>query len=215
MIYFENILLCIAIPLLLAMIYIRGSTRRFLLAMIIGMITCLLSSYISGYLSLLSDMSAEESVLYISPIVEEIMKLLPLMFYLLVLQPEELDLSVFAIAVGIGFATFENCCYLLSSGAENLTFVLVRGLAVGVMHVVCVTALSLALILVRRFRVFTLAAVAGTLSLSVTFHALYNLLVSVPGVPSYIGYCLPMVCAVLFYWPYSKLVAQASEPAEV
>ena len=206
MIYSENILLCIAIPLLLALFYTRGATRRFLFSLLTGMAVCLLSSYISGYLTLMTDISQEDSALYISPIVEEIMKLLPLVFCLLVFEPGDLELATFAIGTGIGFATFENCCYLLSAGSLRLGFTLVRGLAVGVMHVVCMTALSLSLILVRRSRAFTFSAVAGTLSLSVIFHALYNLLVSFPGLPGYIGWCLPMVTAVLFYWPYRKIL---------
>jgi len=206
MIYSENILLCIAIPLLLAVFYTRGATRRFLLSLLIGMVICLLSSYISGFLTLLTDMQMDDSVLYISPIVEEIMKLLPLIFCALVFRPGELAFATFAIGTGIGFATFENCCYLLASGSVSLGFTLVRGLAVGVMHVVCMTALSLSLIMVRRYHAFTLSAVAGTLSLSVLFHALYNLLVSVPGVSSYIGFCLPMAAALLFYWPYRMIL---------
>ena len=205
MIYSENILLCIAIPLLLAAFFTRGQTRSFVTALLLGMVTCLLSSYISGYFTLLGELTPKDSALYISPIVEEIMKSLPLLFCMLVFRPGELELSVFGIGLGIGFATFENCCYLLASGAQSLGYTLVRGLAVGVMHIVCMIALSLALIMVRRFRVFTLAGVAGTLSLSVTFHALYNLMVSVPGITTYVGYTLPLLTAILFYWPYRKL----------
>ena len=205
MIYSENILLCISIPLLLTMLYSRGSIRRSLMAFLLGMVICLLSSYISGYLTLLTGMDLNESAVYISPTAEEIMKLLPLLFYMFVFRPKEMTLVTYSISLGAGFATFENCCYLLSVGSESLTFTLVRGLAVGVMHIVCMLAMSLSLIMVRRYRVFTLATVAGCLALSVVFHALYNLLVSVRGVPAYIGYSMPVLMALVFYWPYQKL----------
>ena len=205
MIYSENILLCISIPLLLSLLYIRGSARRSLTAFLIGMAICLLSSYISGYLTLLAGMDLHDSAVYISPTTEEIMKLLPLLFYMVVLRPGEMPLTTFAISLGAGFATFENCCYLLATGSESLAFTLVRGLAVGVMHIVCMLAMSLSLIMVRRYRVFSFGTVVGCLSLSVVFHALYNLLVSVPGIPSYIGYSLPILTALAFYWPYQKL----------
>ncbi len=205
MIYSENILLCIGIPVLLTILYSRGSTRRFVTAILIGMAISLLSSYISGYLTLVSHMDLNDSAIYISPMVEETMKLLPLLFYLVLFRPDELGLAAFAVALGAGFATFENCCYLLGVGAESLAFTLVRGLAVGIMHIVCMLALSLALILVRRYRAFSLAGVAGSLALSVTFHALYNLLVSKPGASTYIGYILPLVAVALFYWPWMKL----------
>ncbi len=207
MIYSENILLCISIPLLLTLIYIRGAARRALGAFILGMAVCLLSSYISGYLTLLVGMDLKESAVYISPTTEEIMKLLPLLFYLVVFRPEEMTLTTFAISLGAGFATFENCCYLLATGSQSLTFTLVRGLAVGVMHIVCMLAMSLSLIMVRRSRIFTFATVVGCLSLAVVFHALYNLLVSVPGISAYVGYTLPLLLSVAFYWPYRKLRA--------
>ena len=209
MIYSENILFCISIPLLLTAIYTRGAARRSISAFLVGMVTCLLSSYISGYLTLLTGMELNTSAVYISPTTEEIMKLLPLLFFLLVFRPGEMTLVTFAISLGAGFATFENCCYLLATGSESLAFTLVRGLAVGVMHIVCMLAMSLSLIMVRRYRVFSFSTVVGCLSLSVVFHALYNLLVSAPGIPSYIGYGLPILTALAFYWPYQKLLAMS------
>ncbi len=133
------------------------------------------------------------------------MKLLPLLFYMAVFRPGEMTLTTFAISLGAGFATFENCCYLLSAGSESLGFTLVRGLAVGVMHIVCMLAMSLSIIMVRRYRAFSFSTVVGCLSLSVVFHALYNLLVSVSGIPATVGYGLPLLAAAFFYWPYRKL----------
>ena len=205
MIYSENILICVAIPLLLSAIFTRGATQRHLAAMLLGMFICLLSSYISGFLSLQAEMDAVDSAVYVSPIVEEIMKLLPLIFILLVFRPGDLDFATFALLLGAGFATFENCCYLLATGSQSLAFTLVRGLAVGVMHVACTLAVSLSLIMVRRYRVFTVAGVTGTLALSVVFHALYNLLVSVPGPATWVGYALPVLVTLLFYWPFRRL----------
>ena len=46
---------------------------------------------------------------------------------------------------------------------------------------------------------------AGLLCLAMTFHGLYNLLVSEPGITSYIGYILPMLTAGFLYIPYRKL----------
>ena len=43
------------------------------------------------------------------------------------------------------------------------------------------------------------AGIVGALSMAMTFHGLYNLLVSEPGIPSYIGYVLPMLFALLLY----------------
>ncbi len=70
MIYSENILLCISIPLLLAAIYSGGAARKSIAAFLTGMLTCLLSSYISGYLTLLTGMDMNGSAVSISPTAE-------------------------------------------------------------------------------------------------------------------------------------------------
>ncbi len=196
MIYAENIIICIAIPLIITLIFIGGGAGRFVKAFITGMVICLLAAYISGYLESISGLGAEDASIFISPIVEEIMKYLPILFFMLVFNSDGNVLILMSIGVGAGFATFENCCYILSSGADNLTYILIRGMAVGVMHIVSIFALTLALVLLRRLNVSSYAGMAGALSLSITFHSLYNLLVSEPGISSVIGYCLPIAAAV-------------------
>ena len=120
MIYAENILLCIAIPLAVSLLFIRGESRRFVGAFLLGMGMCLLGAYISGFLNLVTGMGENDTAIFISPIVEEILKLFPLLFFLAVFEPEDRSLTMLAVAIGAGFATFENCCYILTSGAESL-----------------------------------------------------------------------------------------------
>lgn len=211
MIYAENILLCIAIPMLLSLLFVRGGAQRFVASFLVGMIACLLAAYISGFLNLVSGMGAEDTSVFISPIVEEIIKLLPLLFCLYMFQPKDESITMIAVAIGAGFATFENCCYILSSGVETLRYVLIRGMAVGVMHIVSILALALGLVLARRFRALSFPGIVGALSLSMTFHALYNLLVSEPGVTAWIGYVLPVLTALILYLPYRRL-RRSEEP---
>lgn len=204
MIYAENILICIAVPLVISMVFVKGSARRFVAFFLMGMAVCLIAAYISGFAGLAGGMDENDTAIFISPIIEEILKFLPLLFYLILFEPENDKLFLSAAGLGAGFATFENCCYILSTGAESLSYIMIRGLAVGVMHIVSILMLTMGLILVRRFRAFSLAGVAGALTLSMTFHALYNLLVSEIGISSYIGYCLPKMTAILLYIPYRK-----------
>ena len=208
MIYAENILICIAIPMLISLFFLRGTSRRFLMSFVMGMLACLLSAYISGFLNLASGMGPEDTAIFISPIVEEILKILPLLFALYLFQPEDGSLSTIALGTAAGFATFENCCYILSSGVDRLSYVLIRGMAVGVMHIVSVIAISMGIIAARRLKALTFPAILGALSLSATFHALYNLLVSEPGISSAIGYALPMLTAFVLYRMNLKLREQ-------
>ena len=211
MIYAENILLCIAVPLLVSLLFIRGDARRYVAAFLLGMGVCLIAAYISGFLNLVIGMGENETSIFLSPVVEELMKLLPLLFFLILFDPEDGALTMLAAAIGAGFATFENCCYILTAGAESLTYILIRGLAVGVMHIVSIFALSIWLIAAKRLKVLSFPAVVGGLSLSMIFHALYNLLVSEPGASSVVGYALPLLAAAGLYLLYRRLSSRVEQ----
>ncbi|MCR5792198.1 MAG: PrsW family intramembrane metalloprotease [Lachnospiraceae bacterium] len=205
MIYAENILLCMIIPLVLTMFFLRGNANRFVLNFILGMVACLLGAYVSGFIDAASGIGTEDTAVFISPVVEEMMKFLPLLFYFVMFAPEDDKLTHAALGMGAGFASYENICSMVSSGTESLSFVLVRGLAVGVMHIVSVFTLIMGLIIVRRFKVLRLESVIGALSLSMLFHGMYNLLVSETGISSIIGFSLPMVTAAILYYFYRQL----------
>jgi len=214
MIYAENILVCIAIPLLVSLLFIRGQVRRFVSSFILGMVVCLLAAYISGFLTVSVNISAEDTAVFFSPMVEELMKMLPLLLLAVLLVPENRSLIMLAAGIGAGFATFENCCYILSSGAESLPYILIRGMAVGVMHIVSILALSIWIIASKRLNVFSFPAVVGALSLAMTFHAIYNLLVSMPGTSTVIGYLMPLLTAAALGLIYRKLPDLFSEGEE-
>ena len=208
MIYAENILICIAVPLLISLIFVQGNARRFVASFLAGMGVCLLAAYISGFVNIARGMGSENTAVFISPIIEELMKLMPILFFLFMFEPKDKTLLIVAIGICAGFATFENCCYILSSGAESLPYILIRGMAVGVMHVVSGLAVTFGLVAARRFKVLSLPGITGALALSMIFHALYNLLVSEPGIFSAVGYALPLVTAAALYLPYRKMFGE-------
>ena len=205
MIYAEHIFLCMLIPLLLSLLFVRSGARRYVASFVLGMTVCLLSAYISGFLSVTAGMDSVDAAVFISPIVEETMKFLPLLFWLYMLMPGDESLTMIAVGIGAGFSTFENCCYILSSGAESFSYVLVRGMAVGVMHIVSMLTLSLALSVARRFKALSFPGIVGALSLSMSFHGLYNLLVSGPAAAQVTGYILPMLTATILYGVFRML----------
>jgi len=199
MIYSENILICIAIPLIVMLPFIQVKARRLFVALILGMAMCLLGAYLNSFFGAIYGMDMIGTARYIAPVVEELMKMLPIMVYMLLLSPKDSDLLGFAVAVGTGFATFENCCYITQNGAQLIRFVLVRGLAVGVMHVECGLVLGISIALVKRYRGFMIPGTIGSFAFAMTIHALYNLLVSVEGLPMYIGFCTPVVVMIISF----------------
>ena len=137
--------------------------------------------------------------------IEEIMKILPLLFFLFFFTPADSAVIVSAAGIGAGFATFENCCYILTAGAGSLQYVAVRGLAVGVMHIVCMVLSAMVLIVARRYRLLSAATVMGSFAFPMLFHGLYNLLVSRQGLSSWIGYVIPIPAALALYRLYTMV----------
>lgn len=214
MIYAENILICIIVPLVITIMFIKGNARRLIIFFVSGMAICLLTAYMGGFLEYALDINPEETSIFISPVTEEIMKLLPILFYLILFEPSDNELVHAATGIGAGFATFENCCYILTAGTQSLRHILIRGLAVGVMHVMSILALTLALIMLRRRDAFTVPVLLGGLGISVSLHSLYNLLVSVSGIPSYTGYCIPLCVALVISMFWDKIMRKSGSRGE-
>ena len=114
MIYAENILICIAVPLAISLLFTKGNARRLLVCILTGMIVCIFSAYISGFLEVASGFSSEDTSIFLSPIVEEVMKLLSILFCIYVFEASNEEIQLFAVGIGAGFATFENCCFICS-----------------------------------------------------------------------------------------------------
>ena len=199
MIYIENIFVCLAIPLALCMLFIGGRTRAFMLFMITGMSACLLSAYVNSFFMGYYGVSATATVVEITPVCEEVMKLLPLLFYILIFEPKVRDLPEAAVALAVGFATFENVCYLTENGAEDFMFLLIRGLSAGALHILCGILIGFGLSYVFRRRWLAFTGTMGLLGACIVFHAIYNLLISGEGPWRVAGYLFPSVLIALLF----------------
>lgn len=191
--YIENIFVCIAAPLLIAIICISSRGRRPLLFVLGGMTMCLLSSYISTFVAAVQGADLVTASLEITPLVEEIMKLLPFLFYMLVFEPGRHTVLDSLLMTAIGFATFENICYLSQNGAENFFHLLIRGFGTGAMHVICEAFIGLGILYLWDRKLIQVAGTVGLLAIAITFHGIYNILVSQTGIPARIGYIMPLI----------------------
>ena len=190
--YIENIFVCLTAPLLITIIWTRGKTRRMMMFLILGMLTRLLSSYISNFIAATRGADNLVASLEISPAVEEVMKLLPVLFYLIVFEPEASDGADGALMTAVGFATFENVCYLVGNGAGSILHLVIRGFGTATAHVVC--ALFIAVGINRLWDREWLRA-AGTMALlavAITYHGIFNILVSQTGVVAILGFMIPI-----------------------
>ncbi len=196
MTYIENIFICLAAPLLVAVLCLKEARRRMVIFLLAGMFSCLLSSYISTFIAIVLHADRLSASLEIAPVVEEVMKLFPLLFYLLVFEPRIREASGSMLMIAVGFATFENVCYLTTNGAAQAFHLLIRGFGTGAMHIVCGALVSVGLFYLWDRLWLRAAGTVGLLGLAITFHGIYNILVSQTGIAAWIGYLIPMVTAI-------------------
>ena len=100
----RRIFLCMASPLLVAALCMGRRQLHLFLFCIAGMGVCLLSAYINTFLASVCQADALAATVEIAPVVEEVMKLLPLVFYLLVFEPEGEKIKPAAITIALAFA---------------------------------------------------------------------------------------------------------------
>ena len=88
MTYIENIFICLAIPMLLSLFFTKGSTRTYTIFVIAGMGMCLLSAYVNSFFMGIYRADTTIAAIEITPFCEEVMKLLPLLFFILIFEPD-------------------------------------------------------------------------------------------------------------------------------
>ena len=75
--YIENIFLCLAVPLILSLLFRKGKQRTFTVFVILGMGSCLLSAYVSSFFAGCYGTDPAVAVMEITPACEEVIKFLP------------------------------------------------------------------------------------------------------------------------------------------
>ena len=203
MTYIENVFICMASPLLIAALCMGRRQAKFFLCCLAGMGACLLSAYINTFFAALYAADTLAATAEIAPVVEEVMKLLPLLFYLLVFEPEPVPIKNASIIVALSFATFENICYLLEHGTGNLFYLLVRGFSTGAMHITCAFIIGYGLRVFRRPAALKASGIFALLCVAITFHAMFNMIMKTEGLIKQFGYAVPIVsCLILFLLKY-------------
>ena len=197
MTYIENVFVCVAAPLLVAALCMGKKYLHFFLFAFAGMGACLAAAYVNTFFAALYGATVFNATAEIAPVAEEAVKLLPLLFYLLVFEPEPEQIRPAILTIAAGFAAFENICYLIQHGAEHLGFLLIRGFGTGAMHIVCGAIVGFGLVYVWRRGWLKAVGTCGLLGAAVIFHGIYNLLIAYGGWVQYVAYALPVLGVVL------------------
>ena len=197
MVFIENIFVCLVGTLVIAALIAKNNSRLIFLFIAIGMEICLTSAYINTFFARHYGADMVSAATEIAPVCEEILKLLPLLFYIYIFEPKPEEALNAIIAIAVGFATFENVSYLTQNYSVTLSHMLVRGFGVSAMHIVTGAIVGYGLFHIWSQSWLKLAGTLGLLCTAITFHAIFNMLVSEAGLVRYIGYLLPVFAIIL------------------
>lgn len=186
----DLLLACIMGPLL-AVFLLKGRARRLLAAIFGGMLIAYFAGSISGFLAGLVSYDAMAAVLYISPAVEEALKLVLFLLLLFVYQPDDAALPELAAGIGAGFALMESVALQAAAGSVWSASLPLRVLFSAGLHIACALLLTASVRMIRRMAPETLSGFLGVYAVTITIHSLYNLLVFSGGVGRILGYLLP------------------------
>ena len=194
----------IFVPILLMACLVEKKARQPIIFVLIGIFLSVFASEVNAYMRNILPMSPFEITIIVTPISEEILKALPILFFATVLAPKKEALFTASMAVGIGFAVLENAFYMLTSNSFNMFDAIIRAFGAGLMHGMCTLLVGVGILFVKKkYKLFVVGTFA-MLSTAITYHGIYNMLVQSDF--RVIGYLLPISTYIPFVvWRIKKI----------
>ena len=173
------ICICAVVSMLPATYVFPDKTSRLLMGyVLLGVLVCMVAAGVNEYVLRLCDGDMLYLTTCIAPVIEEVMKALPILYFALVFSDDRKTLLSISYAMGLGFAMLENMMILTDSlSGVTILWAVVRGFGAARMHSACTAMVGRGISYVRKRRKMFYC---GTLSLLITaiiIHALFNTLV--------------------------------------
>lgn len=192
------IMICMVVPLLLLMTLLNKQSRLLLGFVLCGMVLAVCAYELNSLVCNLFQISGAELSIKIAPIIEEILKALPVLFFAILVSDERKQTLQLAMAVGIGFAILENAFLLITYVEEvNIGWAIVRGVSTSLSHGICTLIVGCGIIFVRKQKKLFYTGTFALLSVAMTLHAIFNLLIQSPY--DYVALALPIVIYSIFW----------------
>ena len=172
------IFICLAAPLSMMLFVFKGRAKAILGFLLAGIFMCLFAGEINGLIKNLTDLSLHFLTVNITPIVEEVLKAVPVITIVFLIKPERQLLLECSIAVGVGFATMENAAFLFDSAYyASAAAIISRGIGAGMMHGVSTLAVGYSMTFVSKDRKLSWTGTVAALSAAIIYHSVYNIMV--------------------------------------
>lgn len=169
---------CIVTPMTMMLVIFRGNSRTLLLFLLSGIYICLMASEVNALVLSLSGLPVPYLTVNVTPIVEEVLKTVPVLAYTCLYRPKRQQLLEYSLAVGIGFAVLENA-YILAGSADQVTILwaVVRGFGAGMMHGLCTMMVGFGLSLIHLKMKLFMTGTFALMALAMVYHSIYNSIV--------------------------------------
>ena len=167
----------IFVPIMLMANLIEKKARLPIVFVLAGMFISVFAAEVNGVLRLMLPLSSYELTIIVTPMSEELLKALPIVFYALVISDRAEALFTASMATGIGFAVLENAYYLLNRPQWNILDAVIRAFGPGLMHGMCTLLVGAGITFVRKKRKVFWVGTFALLSTAIIYPGIYNMLV--------------------------------------
>ena len=191
-----TLFVAISIPILLMALLVDKKSRLPIVFILIGIFVSVFASEVNGLLVKLLAMDMYSVTIIVNPVTEELLKMLPILYYALVISDKKEKLFTASMAIGIGFAILENAFYLLSYPNFSMLSAVIRAFGAGLMHGMCTLLVGVGISFVKKKRKLFAVGTFGLLSTAIVYHGIYNILIQ--SEYSIVGALLPIATYIPF-----------------
>ena len=186
----------ISIPIMLMALLVEKKSRLPVIFILVGIFASVFASEVNGMLEGMLDMDKYRMTVIVTPVTEELLKMLPILYYAVVISDKKENLFTASMATGIGFAILENAFYLINSSNFTMLSAVIRAFGAGLMHGMCTLLVGVGISFVKKKRKLFAVGTFGLLSTAIVYHGIYNILIQ--SKYSIIGACLPIATYIPF-----------------
>jgi RsiW-degrading membrane proteinase PrsW (M82 family) len=185
------------VPIFLMALLVEKKSRLPISFMLIGIFISVFASEVNGLLARTLSMDMYSITVIITPVTEELLKMLPILYYAIVISDKREKLFTASMATGIGFAILENAYYLLNYPNFDMISAVIRAFGAGLMHGMCTLLVGVGISFVKKRSKLFAVGTFGLLSTAIVYHGIYNILIQSKF--SIVGALLPIATYIPFF----------------
>ena len=186
----------IFVPIMLMALLVEKKSRLPIIFILVGIFVSVFASEINGFLVGMLNMDMYSITTIVTPVTEELLKMLPVLYYALVISDKKEKLFTASMAIGIGFAILENAFYLLNYPNFTMHSAVIRAFGAGLMHGMCTLLVGVGISFAKKKRKLFAVGTFGLLSTAIVYHGIYNILIQ--SEYSIVGALLPIATYIPF-----------------